>query len=96
MNSPRLRAEIEYMVGRGWIPAIEHAGADSAAEDYWCMWKLPMFGETNVDRVLTQVEACRRAWPGHLVRLIGYDNGTQSQGAAMVVHRPARRTGKTG
>jgi ribulose-bisphosphate carboxylase small chain len=37
--------------------------------------------------VLAEVENCHKANPTHHVRLIGYDNYKQSQGAAMVVYR---------
>ena len=46
-----------------------------------------MFGEQNVDTVLAEVEACKREYPNHHIRLIGYDNYTQSQGTSFVVHR---------
>jgi ribulose-bisphosphate carboxylase small chain len=51
------------------------------------MWKLPMFGEQSVERVLAEAEACHKAHPGHHVRLVGYDRLRQTQGAAMVIHR---------
>jgi ribulose-bisphosphate carboxylase small chain len=51
------------------------------------MWKLPMFGEQSVDTVIAELEACHRAHPDHHVRLIGYDNYSQSQGSAFVVFR---------
>jgi ribulose-bisphosphate carboxylase small chain len=51
------------------------------------MWKLPMFGETDVDAILAEIDACRSANPGNHVRLIGYDKFAQSQGTAMVIHR---------
>jgi ribulose-bisphosphate carboxylase small chain len=51
------------------------------------MWKLPMFGETDVDAILGELEECHKANPKHHVRLLGYDNFTQSQGANMVVYR---------
>jgi ribulose-bisphosphate carboxylase small chain len=51
------------------------------------MWKLPMFGETDVDRILAELEACHKANPDHHVRLIGYDNFKQTQGLSMVVYR---------
>jgi len=47
-----------------------------------------MFGERDIDRILAEVEECCKAWPNHLIRLIGYDNYAQSQGASMVVCRP--------
>ena len=37
--------------------------------------------------VLAEAEACRKANPNNHVRLIGYDNFKQSQGAAMVIFR---------
>jgi ribulose-bisphosphate carboxylase small chain len=46
-----------------------------------------MFGETDVDRILAEAEACHKAHPTHHVRLVGYDNFKQSQGACMVVYR---------
>jgi len=46
-----------------------------------------MFGETDVDRILAEIEACRQANPDNHIRLIGYDNFKQTQSASMVVHR---------
>jgi ribulose-bisphosphate carboxylase small chain len=51
------------------------------------MWKLPMFGETDVDAILNEAEACKAANPGNHVRLVGYDNYAQSQGTALVIFR---------
>ncbi len=87
MDADELRKQIEYIVSKGWNPAIEHTEPAHAASNYWYMWKLPMFGETDVDRILAEIEQCKKANPGNHVRLIGYDNYLQSQGANMVVHR---------
>ena len=88
MDAGRLRKQIEHILARGWNPAVEHVEPSRSAENYWYMWKLPMFGETDIDRVLAEIDECHKAWPGHLIRLIGYDNSAQSQGASIVVHRP--------
>ena len=88
MTPAQLHEQVEYIIERGWTPAIEHVEPARSADNYWYMWKLPMFGEKDVERVLGEIEECRAAWPRHLVRLIGYDNMTQSQGACLVVYRP--------
>ncbi|MBZ4312430.1 ribulose bisphosphate carboxylase small subunit, partial [Mycobacterium tuberculosis] len=44
--------------------------------------------ETDVDRILAECEACHKANPRHLVKLIGFDNYKQSQGTAMLIYRP--------
>jgi ribulose-bisphosphate carboxylase small chain len=87
LSAEALRRQVEYVVARGWSAAIEHTEPQHAAGAYWYMWKLPMFGERNVERILGEAEACRAAHPGHHVRLVGYDNVRQTQGTAMVIHR---------
>ena len=87
MDNDATRKQVEYIVSKGWNPAIEHTEPENAFDHYWYMWKLPMFGEADVDRILNETELCHKANPGHHVRLIGYDNYKQSQGANMVVYR---------
>ena len=88
MGGDELRKQVQYIVDRGWNPALEHCEPENAMKHYWYMWKLPMFGETDVDRILAEAEACRKANPKHLVKLVGYDNARQTQGTAMLIFRP--------
>ena len=46
-----------------------------------------MFGETNVDVILAELENCHKAHPKNHVRLLGFDNYSQSAGASMVIYR---------
>ena len=87
MNADQIRKQVEYIVSKGWNPAVEHTEPENAASNYWYMWKLPLFGETDVDRVLAEAEACHKAHPNNHVRLIGFDNYAQSKGTEMVVYR---------
>jgi len=87
MTPEQTRQQIEYIVSKGWNPGIEHTEPENAAGHYWYMWKLPMFGETDVDAILKEVEACHTAHPGNHVRLLGFDNFAQSAGASMVIYR---------
>jgi len=45
-----------------------------------------MFGEQDPVRVMEELDNCRRSYPDHHIRLIGYDNYTQSQGVCFVVY----------
>ncbi|MFN3280074.1 MAG: ribulose bisphosphate carboxylase small subunit [Tabrizicola sp.] len=87
MTDEQIRKQVEWIVKHGWNPAIEHTEPQFARSNYWYMWKLPMFGETDVDVILAELKACHEANPGNHVRLLGYNNFTQSQGANMVVYR---------
>ncbi|MFT5114326.1 MAG: ribulose-bisphosphate carboxylase small chain [Parasphingorhabdus sp.] len=87
MNADAIRRQVQYIVSKGWNSAVEHTEPENAFDHYWYMWKLPLFGETDVDAILAETEACHQAHPNNHVRLIGYDNFSQSQGASMVVFR---------
>ncbi|MEX1165621.1 MAG: ribulose bisphosphate carboxylase small subunit [Hydrogenophaga sp.] len=87
MTELEIRKQVEYLVKKGWNPAIEHTEPRYLGDSYWYMWKLPMFGETDVDKVLAEADACRKANPENHVRLIGYNNFNQSQGTSMVIFR---------
>jgi ribulose-bisphosphate carboxylase small chain len=89
LTAEQTRQQIQYIVSQGWNPAVEHVEPERSFNHFWYMWKLPMFGEQNVDRILAELDACHREHPGHHVKLIGYDNYSQSQGAAFVVYRGA-------
>ena len=91
MTPERLRKQIAYLIAQGWNPAIEYTEPEKAFSNFWYLWKLPMFGEKSIERILSELEACHRANPGHHVRLLGYDNFTQSQGIAFVVYRAGSR-----
>jgi ribulose-bisphosphate carboxylase small chain len=78
--------QIAYILAQGWTPAIEHTHPSESMQDYWTMWKLPFFGAQELSDVVSELEACHRAYPGHHVRLTGYDNYTQSQGSCFVVY----------
>ncbi len=87
LNKEQIRRQIEYLVSKGWHPAIEHTEPENTGLSYWSMWKLPLFGETNVDRILSEAEACYKANPGHYVRLVAYDTHAQCLGTALVIYR---------
>ena len=87
MTEEQIKKQAQYLISKGWNPPVEHTEPEHLTDPYWYMWKLPMFGETDVDVVLAEAEACRKANPNNHVRLVGYDNFKQSQGAAMVIFR---------
>ena len=87
MTQDNIYKQVKYLVSKGWNPAIEHSEPEQAFNHFWYMWKLPMFGESDVDKILAEADACHKAHPNHHVRLVGYDNYKQSQGTAMVIYR---------
>ena len=88
LTPEQVRRQIAYAIQQGWNPAVEHTERGKPAKvSFWYMWKLPMFGEQSVDAVMSELEACHREFPDHMVRFVAYDNYAQSQGTAFVVYR---------
>lgn len=87
LSAESTRAQIQYIVDKGWNPSIEHTEPENAISNYWYMWKLPLFGETDVDTILAELEACHTAHPKNHVRLLGLDNFAQCAGTSMVIYR---------
>ncbi|MGB5397065.1 MAG: ribulose bisphosphate carboxylase small subunit [Gammaproteobacteria bacterium] len=85
LTQEEIQAQIAYIIANGWTPAIEHEHPNQAADHYWTMWKLPLFGERDIGRVVEELELCSRTYPDHHIRLLGYDNYTQCQGSSFVV-----------
>ena len=86
LTAEEVQKQIAYIIANGWSPAIEHEHPTNSMDYYWTMWKLPFFGETNMANILGELEACRRSYPDHNIRLIGYDAYTQSQPVCFVVY----------
>jgi len=86
LSAEEVQKQIAYIIANGWSPSIEHEHPSNSMDHYWTMWKLPFFGEDNIGVVLAELEACHRTYPGHHVRLIGYDAYTQSQSSCFVVY----------
>jgi ribulose-bisphosphate carboxylase small chain len=86
-DAAQIAKQIGYLVDKGFEPAIEHVEPERAADRYWYLWKLPLFGERDAHTILAEVDACRAANPEHHVRLIGYDTARQTEGVAFVVYR---------
>ncbi|MCI0429819.1 MAG: ribulose bisphosphate carboxylase small subunit [Rhodospirillales bacterium] len=87
MDAQKVRQQVKYMIDRGWNCAVEHVEPNRAGDSYWYMWKLPLFGERDVNVVMNELNACHNANPGDHVRVIGYDNKRQTQGLSMIVFR---------
>ena len=87
MTADQTRQQIQYIIDKGWNPSVEHTEPEHAIGSFWYMWKLPMFGETDVDLIIKELEACHAAHPGNHIRLLGLDNFAQCAGTSMVIYR---------
>ncbi|WP_141583375.1 ribulose bisphosphate carboxylase small subunit [Actinomadura sp. WMMA1423] len=87
--------QIAYALDQGWPCSVEFTDDPHPRNSYWEMWGLPMFDLTDPAGVLYEVNECRKAYPGHYVRLNAYDAryGRQTTALSFIVQRPAEEPG---
>ncbi|MEB3164699.1 MAG: ribulose bisphosphate carboxylase small subunit [Prochlorothrix sp.] len=90
LSDQQIARQIEYMVGEGYIPAVEFNEDSDADTYYWTMWKLPLFHAASTHEVLNEVRECRTEYPNCYIRVVGFDNIKQCQTVSFIVHKPNR------
>merc|ERR1711904_227462 len=90
----------EDIVKQGWSPMVEFSSQELADTTqlffagpalyegrYWTMWKLPLFGCSDPQEVITEIEECQKEYPGSRVRVVGFDRVRQVQMAGFIARK---------
>ncbi len=95
LTDEEIAAQLRYAIGRGWAVAVEFTDDPHPRNSLWEMWGLPMFDVADADAGLTEVRACRGAYPRRYVRVCAYDAsyGRQTTALSFIVHRPPDEPG---
>jgi ribulose-bisphosphate carboxylase small chain len=95
LTDTEISAQIEYALEHGWALAIEHTDEPHPRNVYWEMWGMPMFDLTDAAGVVMEVNACRKAFPEHYVKVNALDStqGWESTRLSFIVNRPKSEPG---
>jgi ribulose-bisphosphate carboxylase small chain len=95
LTDEEIVAQVKSALDHGWPVSVEYTDDPHPRNVYWEMWGLPMFDLAEPDGVLAQINECRKAFPGHYVRVLAYDAslGRQSTAMSFLVQRPAEEPG---
>ena len=95
LDDEQIQAQVLYCLEKGWPVAIEHSDDPHPRNVYWEMWGLPLFDLRDPAGVMQEIDACRRSFPDHYVRVNGYDRrlGRQTIGVSFIVNRPRPEPG---
>ena len=87
MSAEDIRKQLTYAASKGNDMVIEHTAPAYVDRTYWHMWKLPFFGERDIDVILKEVDACAKANPGDHIRICAIDKVKQTMDFSLVVKR---------
>ena len=95
LTDAEISAQVEYALRQGWALAVEYTDEPHPRNVYWEMWGMPMFDLKDAAGVLMEVNACRKAFPNHYIKVNALDatQGWESTRLSFIVNRPQSESG---
>ena len=95
LSDTQIRAQLEYCLKNGWAVSVEHTDDIHPRNTYWEMHGMPMFDLHDAAGVMQEIDACRKTFPQHYVRVNAFDStrGWETVRLSFIVNRPAREPG---
>ncbi|MGH8269020.1 MAG: ribulose bisphosphate carboxylase small subunit, partial [Steroidobacteraceae bacterium] len=91
LTDAQIASQIEYCLGNGWAVSVEYTDDPHPRNTYWEMFGKPMFDIRDAAGVMMEVNACRKAFPNHYIKLNAFDSmrGRESLRLSFIIGRPA-------
>jgi ribulose-bisphosphate carboxylase small chain len=95
LTDTQIRAQIEYCLKNGWAVSVEFTNDPHPRNSFWEMHGLPMFDLHDAAGVMAEVEACRKQYPNHYVKVNAFDStqGWEALRLSFIVNRPKHEPG---
>ena len=95
LTDAQIRAQIEYCLRNGWAVSVEYTDDPHPRNTYWEMFGNPMFDLKDPAGVMAEVNACRKTFPNHYVKVNAFDStkGWEALRLSFIVNRPKNEPG---
>lgn len=95
LSDEQITRQIAYALKNGWAVNIEYTDDPHPRNTYWEMWGLPMFDLKDPAGILMEINACRKAYANHYLRVTAFDSsrGWETPRMSFIVNRPAAEPG---
>ena len=95
LTDAQISKQIEYALGKNYAVGIEYTDDPHPRNTYWEMYGNPMFDLKDPAGILTEINACRKTFPSHYIRVTAFDStqGVESPRMSFIVNRPASEPG---
>ena len=95
LTDAQITRQIEYALKHSYAVGVEYTDDPHPRNTYWEMYGNPMFDLTDPAGILLEINACRKAFPNHYVRVTAFDStqGVESVRMSFIVNRPAHEPG---
>ena len=95
LTDAQITRQIEYALARNYAVGIEYTDDPHPRNTYWEMYGNPMFDMKDAAGILQEINACRKTFPNHSVRVTAFDStqGVESVRMCYLVNRPENEPG---
>ena len=95
LTDVQITKQIEYALKQSYAVGIEYTDDPHPRNTYWEMFGNPMFDLKDPAGILKEINACRKTFPSHYVRVTAFDStqGVESVRMSFIVNRPAKEPG---
>ena len=95
LTDAQITKQLEYALAKQWAVGIEYTDDPHPRNTYWEMYGNPMFDMRDPSGILTEINACRKTFPNHYVRVTAFDStqGVESPRMSYIVNRPKSEPG---
>ena len=95
LTDAEITAQIDYGLKRGYAWSVEYTDDPHPRNTYWEMYGNPMFDLKDAAAVMLELQACRKTFPQHYIRVTAFDSrrGVESLAMSYLVNRPDREPG---
>jgi ribulose-bisphosphate carboxylase small chain len=95
LTDAEITLQIEYGLKKGYAWSVEYTDDPHPRNTYWEMYGNPMFDLADPAGVMMELQACRKTFPNHYIRMMAFDNtrGIETIAMSFIVNRPASEPG---
>ncbi len=95
LSDAEIAMQIEYGLRKGYAWSVEYTDDPHPRNTYWEMYGMPMFDLKDAAGVLMELNACRKTFAQHYIRLMAFNSerGIESIVMSFIVNRPSKEPG---
>ena len=95
LSDAEIGMQIRYGLAKGYAWSVEYTDDPHPRNTYWEMYGNPMFDLKDPAGILLEINACRKTFPSHYIRVTAFDStqGVESVRMSFIVNRPAKEPG---
>ena len=95
LTDAQIGKQLEYALNKNWSIGIEYTDDPHPRNTYWEMFGNPMFDMKDPVAIVAEINACRKTFPNHYVRVTAFDatRGVESPTMSYIVNRPKKEPG---